>query len=277
MSVKRVNSAFSVLSTNMEDDYQDDSLTTSKLSEHEREYRKAVKKLREITNIRERLESARAAGKLADAEPTREQQVKLSFESEWWEIINLYDNPMQKSESPPATSTPVPVPPLSSSKSNRQLQKERKVRDKKKNARLEQLRKDKLKEEYDERCKIIEERKFQRKQEEYKRLARERAEKAEQLRMEAEEERKRAEAEEARKRVETEEARKRVEVDEAMKREIHIEYHILYEKIKNTRKVFHILSKKYHPDKNIGNVEWANAMFQTLTDVHDESSKRASF
>lgn len=46
------------------------------------------------------------------------------------------------------------------------------------------------------------------------------------------------------------------------------EYMVSYKKTKNLKKTFQMMSLKYHPDKNVGNEEWAKSRFQILSNWH---------
>jgi hypothetical protein len=237
MTGKRVNNSFSNLKFN---DAMDDADHTDSAGK-DAEYRKAVKKLREIHNIRERSAAAIAAGKDANAQLTKEQQEKISREAEWWKIINLYDNPNMTTAEPLEATSSKPA------KSNRKLEKERKARDKKEMAKREEARRAELKREYDERCKKQAEQFFKRIQEE----------------REAQHNKKNVyEAKE-------DEDFSKIQDDKKIQNEIHTEYMTLYEKNKNAKKTFHLLSKKYHPDMNIGNEDWANKRFQFLSNIYN--------
>ena len=231
MTATRVNNSFSSLNFGDMMDNADHSDSAGK----DGEYRKAVKKLREIHNIRERSAAAIAAGKDENAQLTKEQHEKISREAEWWKIINLYDNPDM------TTTEPLDASSASSkhAKSKLKLEKERK-------AKHEEARRAELKREYDERCKIQADQFFKRIQEE-------------------------REAQHARKSVyeaRADEEFSKTKHDKKIQNEIHTEYMTLYEKNKNAKKTFHLLSKKYHPDMNIGNEEWANKRFQFLSNIH---------
>lgn len=249
MTAKRVNNSFSSLNfCDMMDD-ADHSSHSAAAGGKDGEYRKAVKKLREIHNIRERSAAAIAVGKEANAQLTKEQHEKISCEAEWWKIINLYDNPGMNS------TTAEPSKPLDTTskpaKSNRTLEKECKAREKKEKAKREEARRTVLKREYDERCKLQADQFFKHIQEERE-----------------------AQHTEQRARKDVHEFRENMNIpkiqdDKKIQNEIHTEYMTLYEKNKNAKKTFHILSKKYHPDMNIGNEEWSNKRFQILSNVHN--------
>jgi len=221
MSLKPITNAFSDLVDGSVD--VDHSESTSVLSEREREYRKAQKKLREIVNIRELSDGGRFP-------ITKEQEEKLSRESEWWKIIDLYDNP-------PGVMPPAPTP-----KSKSKLEKERKMREKKE-------RKAEAKRQHEERRKEEARKYLQRLEEERnERLAKEHAERSAKERS----------------------AKEHSKPYEKIKTAIHTEYLTLYEKTQNPNKVFHKLSLKYHPDKNNGKEDWAKIRFQFLNEIHSE-------
>jgi len=59
------------------------------------------------------------------------------------------------------------------------------------------------------------------------------------------------------------------EIDSFENTVIH-EYMATYKELNNdTRKTFIKLSLKYHPDKNVGNEEWASRVFQIMSNWHD--------
>jgi hypothetical protein len=223
MSVKPTTNVFSDLVDGSVD--VDHSESTSVLSERKREYRKAQKKLREIVNIRELSDGGRFP-------ITKEQEDKLSRESEWWKIIDLYDNP------------PGVMPPATAPKSKSKLEKERKMREKKETAKRENERKAEVKRQHEER----------RKEEARKYLQRLEEERTERL------------AKESTERL----AKERSKPSEKIKTAIHTEYLTLYEKTQNPNKVFHKLSLKYHPDKNNGKEDWAKLRFQFLNEIHSK-------
>jgi hypothetical protein len=232
MSLRPITNIFADLSYGS----VDHSESTSVLSNRECEYRKANKKLSEIAKIRER------SGRLPI---TKEQEDKLSRESEWRKIIDLYDTPH-----PQCVMDPAP-------KSKSKLEKERKIREKKETVKRENERKAEVKRQHEERCKEEARKYLQRLEEERdeRKASRERAERL---------------AKEHAERNNTKEHAEHSNASEQIKTGIHIEYMTLCEKNKDPKKAFHQLSLKYHPDKNNGKEDWAKLRFQFLNEIHSK-------
>jgi ATP-dependent Lon protease len=171
---------------------------------------------------------------------TKEELDKLATEQHWKDIIDWFDNPKKTEETQKTIKNRL----------KRKREKEKRER------QLEEILKQRRRreKEAEEQKRRHEEYRKQREEEEFR--------KQEQKRQEEEfrkQEQKRQE----------EESRKQ----EQKRQYLWSEFEALYRQNNDVNKTFRKLSMKYHPDKNIGKQEWAEANQKELTNIRDHYSK----
>jgi ATP-dependent Lon protease len=197
------------------------------------ERRKAEKKLKEIQTL------------IKKTSHTKEELDKLATEQHWKDIIDWFDNPKKTAETKPEETQKTIKNRL-----KRKREKEKRER------QLEEILKQRRRreKEAEEQKRRHEEYRKQRQEEEFRK-----------------QEQKRQEEEEFRKQEQTrqeEEFRKH----HYKHQYLWSEFEALYRQNNDVNKTFRKLSVKYHPDKNIGKQEWAEAKQKELTNIRDHYS-----
>jgi hypothetical protein len=217
----------------LDDDVVKDPGTTN-------ERRKAEKKLKEIQTL------------IKKTSHTKEELDKLATEQHWKDIIDWFDNPKKTEETQQTIK-------------NRLKRKREKEEQ---NRRHEEYRKqrERREKEAEEQKRRHEEYRKQREEEEFRKQEQKRQEeefrKQEQKRQEEESRKQEQKRQE-------EESRKQ----EQKRQYLWSEFEALYRQNNDVNKTFRKLSMKYHPDKNIGKQEWAEAKQKELTNIRDHYSK----
>jgi ATP-dependent Lon protease len=198
------------------------------------ERRKAEKKLKEIQAL------------IKKTSHTKEELDKLATEQHWKDILDWFDNPKKTAETKPEeTQKTIKI------RLKRKREKEKRERE------LEEILKQRQRreKEAEEQKRRHEEYRKQRQEEEFR--------KQEQKRQE----------EEFRKQEQKQRQEEKMRKHHYEHQYLWSEFDALYRQTNDVNKTFRKLSVKYHPDKNIGKQEWAEAKQKELTNIRDHYSK----
>jgi hypothetical protein len=165
---------------------------------------------------------------------TKEELDKLATEQHWKDIIDWFDNPKKTAETKPE-----------------ETQKTIKIRLKRKR----------------------EKEKRERELEEILKQRQRREKEAEEQKRRHEEYRKQRQEEEFRKQEQKQRQEEKMRKHHYEHQYLWSEFEALYRQNNDVNKTFRKLSVKYHPDKNIGKQEWAEAKQKELTNIRDHYSK----
>ena len=205
------------------------------------ERRKAEKKLKEIQTLRKKTSH------------TKEELNKLATEQQWKDIIDWFDKPKKAAEK----TTTKPEETQKTIKNRLKRKREDEKREREIEEILKRQQEEFRKEEYRKQ-------EQKRQQEEYR--------KQEQKRQQ-EEFRKEEFRKQEQKRQEEEFRKEEFRKQHYEHQDLWSEFEALFHKNNDVNKTFRKLSMKYHPDKNIGKKQWAEAKQKELTNIRDDYSK----